>query len=1553
MSERKRRTPYTPEGRRSQRLMRLRKAWRILQSTQKIVAKTIKYSVVTVLSIIGLNFVLLQLPIYQTFLLGKALDYVSEKTGFQTTMRYIYIDIQRTYLTIEDFYLRDLQGDTLIYVEALQVDFSYTTLLQGGDITLEDVKLKEATVNLVTHQNTKQLNINEFVAQINALFSSDKPKDPNKKPVKFMIKQGALEDCHFRLYSELVPEHAGDYFDPQHFGVDQLNGRIRDLKVAGDTVRLQVIGLGAVEPQTKLRVKQLDMVFFLTKQTMQFNRLYLEANNTILRKSINFHYKHTSELADFVDKVTIVADLDQTVIDTDDLAIFAPVVKPYADVWRFDGRFKGRVGNFILQDFEASLGEATTLRGEAYLKGLPDMEQFYLQATLQNSQLLATDLYRFLEDPTPLALVANMGQIGFDATYEGTLSDFKTQAKLQTAAGSATADLQMNLRTQTYQTQLQTQALDLGTILGIPMVGGLTMAGDIKGKGFSAETADVVVNGQIGQLQYNGYNYEQMVVQGHFKRNFFEGTFEAQDPNLDLTLRGEINFAQDPSAPTMPQGKFDLITEIRHIDLQPLNFTPKPAIIEGLITAEMYGLTLDSLLGTVIIEDANLLYDNKGLEVGIAALYATRSLEADNRVFGFASDYAEGKIDGNFKPSQLIEDLQTILGEYFLLLQNRSDTLEKYYTSKNKPLEEATKKGLNKITQKQAIAEIEPYRVVFDLHLKNINQVLYLFSDQFELAKDARFGGTLSVGEKSVFSMYTRKRLDYLIASGQRFEQIDLQLYTEKDLYSRDVLAEGTLFSANQTLAGVAAKNMLLEFTWFNNRIDFNSHLYQDDSTQNSIQVEGELQFLTDSMLLHFATLDLRFLDERWSIDQQNQVLFTPTQTHFFDTRLYNRQNTDAQVAVKGFIDRQENDTLYVLINSLDLGKISSVTGTRIGGLVDADLELHNPTVAFDVEGELYIENVMIEEFLVGDVSAQMAWDNEETRLLLEAVIEYRNRKLLNLEGTIDIDRDEIDIKAKLGGLPINLAEPFARGLVSQMQGSAVGNLHIGGSLSAPVILGEANILNGALTVDYLNTRYRLGDEKIVFDVNAISFQNLKVIDQNEQAASVRGGIYHDSFRNILVDVKANYRNFLLLNKPEDLNELFFGTARATGQLIVSGFLDNLRIEVNARNERGTRIAMPLFGGYQQVEQKEYILFADPVDTDSTQLLPKKIDLGGLNLVFNLEVTPEARFEIIFDKQAGDIIRGAGNGKIQMEVTPDGDFKILGDYTITEGKYNFTLLNLVNKGFDIRRGSRITFNSDVFDTQLDITAVYPQRVTLSPLIDLGTVPDPENVEYRQKFQVDVLLALKGKMLEPEIALDIDLQRAYNTPNISLRQAVADLDSRVKVDEQERNKQVFSLIVLKRLASPNAFIGMGSAASGSLSELLSNQLSAWVSQVDENLELNLDLDASQLSVSYNLFNSRLKITREGSLSANQSQSELAAAVGDWTIEYMLTNDGKLRAKAYNRMNFNNPLGSINLSGNASTTAGFSLMYTQSFDRFWDIFRKRPRKKREISINKADE
>src|SRR5690606_40171197 len=224
---------------------------------------------------------------------------------------------------------------------------------------------------------------------------------------------------------------------------------------------------------------------------------------------------------------------------------------------------------------------------------------------------------------------------------------------------------------------------------------------------------------------------------------------------------------------------------------------------------------------------------------------------------------------------------------------------------------------------------------------------------------------------------------------------------------------------------------------------------------------------------------------------------------------------------------------------------------------------------------------------------------------------------------------------------------------------------------------------------------------------------------------------------------------------------------------------------------------------------------------DSTKALAiengkNRIDLRGINLNFDIDITPDAYTEIIFDLQAGDIIRGRGDGKINLKIDTNGDFNMFGNYEFVEGGYNFTLYNIINKEFSIHNGSTINWYGDPYEGILDIKASYQQMASLAPLLNVSE--DVElTAELKRRYPSEVILELDGPLLSPEIGFDINITNYpenATTPGggPSLGNAVDLFLSRINLDRQERERQVFSLIVLRQFSPENSFNTSGSFGS---------------------------------------------------------------------------------------------------------------------------------------------
>ncbi|MDH5598343.1 MAG: translocation/assembly module TamB domain-containing protein, partial [Cyclobacteriaceae bacterium] len=667
-------------------------------------------------------------------------------------------------------------------------------------------------------------------------------------------------------------------------------------------------------------------------------------------------------------------------------------------------------------------------------------------------------------------------------------------------------------------------------------------------------------------------------------------------------------------------------------------------------------------------------------------------------------------------------------------------------------------------------------------------------------------------------------------------------------------------------------------------------------------------------------------------------------------------------VDIEGSISRNTEDQLMVKMAQVDIRNINGFINKELSGLVDGTFNISGWYENFKIENELFIDELRINDFLVGDIYGQNVW-NKDTKLFdLNLTIGNDSIHTMSLKGTFNpAEKGSVAMDAELNYMNIDILEPFIEGYFSELEGYATGDFKISGPLFALNIDGTGFIEEGHMIINYLRTHYDF-DGDFTFSEDEIFISKIEIIDEANNHGELSGRIYHGGFQTMEVDLQGEFERLMILNTTPKDNDLFYGQGYATGNVSFTGPTSNLSISATAKSEKGTKIFIPI-GGLESVQKEDFISFVNFSDTTASRNKKEsieKLDLNGVKLDLNLDITPDAYCEIIFDIKAGDIIRGRGNGDLKLVIDTNGEFSMFGPLTIQEGWYNFTLYNIINKEFTIVPGGKITWYGDPYEGVMNLSASYDQLASFAPILNQDWVDSPD---LKRKYITRVMMGLSGPLLNPEIDFNISSENLPRNISVTGTGGTTSVDLNFefdsfikKIDEQELKRQVFSLIVLRKFSPPESF-NTGGALSNSVSELFSNQLSYWISQVDENLEIDFDVDLTsfdreafntfQLRLSYTFLDGRLRVTRDGSFVNHQNQVNVNSLAGDWLVEYLLRDDGKLRVRMYNKANYNNITSNIDIENRGANTTGFSLQYTQSFEEFFKemtrIFKKKEEKK----------
>ncbi len=190
------------------------------------------------------------------------------------------------------------------------------------------------------------------------------------------------------------------------------------------------------------------------------------------------------------------------------------------------------------------------------------------------------------------------------------------------------------------------------------------------------------------------------------------------------------------------------------------------------------------------------------------------------------------------------------------------------------------------------------------------------------------------------------------------------------------------------------------------------------------------------------------------------------------------------------------------------------------------------------------------------------------------------------------------------------------------------------------------------------------------------------------------------------------------------------------------------------------------------------------------QLLLHKNRQTGMEMNFDMQVTPDAEVQIIFDAKVGDVMKGRGTGDLNIVLSRKGGFSMTGDYIIEDGDYLFTLKNILNKSFSVENGGKISFKGDMDNAEIDLKAIYKIKTSLMPLTG------GSDETYSEREDVECQLSLTGKLFNPDVKLNIELPNSDEQKKAILRNKIS--------SEEELSRQFLYLLIMNSfLADPES------------------------------------------------------------------------------------------------------------------------------------------------------
>ena len=1452
----------------------------------KVLKRTFLGVILAIFLIFGTLSLVVQIPSVQLSLVNGVGSFLTERTGYDISVDKVslrWIDRGAFY----GFKVFDTHQNLMLGVKEIILDYDlYAWLKNRNPLVVNKVILDSAHVGLVKYSDKTGLNILDF---LNAL-----PSDTTKNQI-FTVDQLVLRSVNLMYENVQRDTLVRGLVDLNHLEIGIKEGRLNNIQLGRGELEVGKIAFVGYERRSGLVIANYESNLSFDQNELILKDLEFLSDSSNLKGDFQFSYSHPRDLANFLSLVDIKAELKESSIHNSD---FKKVNLNFPENYGkllLSSNLEGTVDRLTLKGLNFEFQNGLIFKGDAAFSGLPNIENTFMDIEVTELKYPLNLLGAAL--PSELT----KSEITYTGNLLGFIKDFVGKGRINTVLGEIDADINLkipaSISEMSYSGQLRSLEFDPSMFMdnGI-RVNKLRLVTSLNGKGIRKNNFELNTETTISSLELNEYNLGKIQISGDLRPSFY--SLGVNVNGLLGKLSGDILIDQQRNAEFA-----DINVAFDSLSLIELGLSKSQILSRFEVDASVRNLDWATAFGSVLVSDIEFMKGNESfyfddIDVKIDSL-------SDLKLYVKSSD-VEAKFHGPFDPqvvyNNLLDDFR-----YFSNFEGISGTAARSYSNSS-----------------------EPYSLDLSIEGNSLENLFELVGTPLHFSEDFNFLASIDYDSNSQYRLQIG--VDSILYKNRSFIDNSLSYEAVRSLEKRNILVNGQILSKKQSWDLVAnTQNFELDLLWINQDIDTKITL-EAPASQSKAVILSKARLHGDSITIRTNSEELNGFAKPWRIDSNNLATYKQGSWQFENC---SASSEDQEISFEGSIE-PISTRLDLAFENFQLSNISTIIPREFGGVLNGKATYYSDEeVGVSFNSNSTIMDLSFEDIHVGNLSGLANWDSELKAIDMDYQLVRENVETINLDGQINPrnDEDQIDLLLNFERANFNLIEPFFSSLVSNVSGFASGSIEIDGPLRNPTLEGKADFFEGRSTIDYLNTTYSFNGT-VDFSPGRLVFSDTEIIDRFGNKGDLSGIITHSGFKNPNFDIAFDYRNFELLNTVRSRDAYFYGNAFGTGEMSISGPSENIFIRSVIKSESNTRFFVPL-ENESATTSSEYISFKLPLDTETGDQTRYNV-LRGISMAFDIEVTPDAYTELIFNPRTGDIIRGRSKGSVQLNVNSSGELEMFGSLEVVEGAYNFTT-TIINKEFQIKPGGTISWLGDPYAGNLDLEASYRQ---IGDYYDWR--PDISNSGNSLKQPVLVVLDLDGPMLQPDIGFSLELE----DPNVLNN----DFDWRnlitaINNNEEELKRQVFGLLMLRKFLEENSFlVGSFTGLESSVSEFVSNQLSYWINQVDDNLEVSIDLNSLdfdalntfQLRLAYTFLDGRLRVSRGSGNTAviNQDQNSFSSIVGDWSVEYLLTEDGRFRVKAFSRPNQYQTVSSQNRE-----QVGASVQYIRTFDEFNDLINSR--------------
>ncbi|MDF9830720.1 translocation/assembly module TamB domain-containing protein [Parabacteroides sp. PF5-6] len=1412
-------------------------------------------------------------------------------------------------LVMEGVYLEDQKGKPLLEATHVSAGFKLLPILRGQYV-FTTVRLFGFDLHLEKETPQDKLNL-QFV--IDAFASRDTLKQQPEIDLRLnsvLLRRGNIT---YHVHSEkLTP----DRFNPKHIDIENISANISLKAFNKDSVNANIKKL-SFDEHSGFRLDKLSMNLVSNRDSAYIDHFEIRLPTTQLKidKAL-MDISRVDGLTTLFNDAPMELDIHSSSIGLKDLSPFIPAFSHFTDRIQLSAKASGTINNINLKQLTVKQDNHLFFDGQMEMKGITTPEDTYVFGKVNRMFVTKEGLHtlanNFSKEPLVLpAPVMRLGTVNFKGEISGFFDNLVAFGELSSDIGSLQTDMifgrdkEKNIAAYV-KGHAATSNLSLVDLFEENNPFGnarfsLTVDAIRPVKG----NAKVNVQGEIGEFEYKGYTYENILLSGNFNPNGVDGFIEINDPNGALRAEGILQNEGNNSV-------FNFTADLQHFRPDRLNLSDRfeEPELSLRLNADFTGNNIDYAQGQIILD--SLSFRTRPSDFFLEKMKIEASGHAEERRLTLSSDIVNGEIVGAYSFHTIIPSL--------------IHTFEAYLPTliKNRKREE----------------KIEENNFSILLTVENTEELSQTFKLPVTIVEQARISGHYN-------NRYDKFRIEawlpqfnlqnstfqsgYLSCENPK-DKVNLQLKAIN--YNKKGLENHLSFQAD---AGEDLINTLI--AWENNK----EQEYKAEFSASALFIEDlneeEKPELRTEISIHESPVVVN--DSLWLIDPSS-VTIKNQKVNIDNFMVAHNQQF---LHLDGTVSPDPTDTLYMNLQQMELSyifEILNIPVLQFGGQATGAFVVNDLYHSRMLHTDLMVENFSFNKVPLGLLNLYSEWDDSQQGILMLGSIYKNDSTWTDVNGYIFPikPKEGLSLHFDANDIDISFLQPFLNNVAQNVKGRGFGHVHLFGPFHELTAEGDAYVEEGGLGIEFLNTYYTFSDS-IHLDPSQIQIKEVTVYDKFGNTGKVNLDFNHKYFHDYDFTATIQANKILLYDQTEKNSPMIYGTAFGSGSGTIQGNENLINFDISVRSEPGT------FAGFNFMtnsasSEYDFITFIDkdrlpeattPTAPDSIRRRPANTDGAELRMNFQVDITPDATIELIMDPAAGDRIKGNTNGNLQIQYGTRSDLKMYGGLNIVQGNYNFSLQQLIYRDFKIRDGSTVSFQGDPFGATMNIDAIYSVTANIGDL-DQHLLQESDRVNV----PVNCVLKLDGMLQNPLISFDLELPGSNDEIERQVRSFIDTEDMMIR--------QVVYLMVLHKFYTPDYATTLyrtnefSAVASSAISSQLSNMLNTITDkvQIGTNIRTSQDrfddtevemLLSSQLLDNRLIFNGNFGYRNSISLQKN-------VFVGEFDLEYKLTPGGEVRLKAYNHAN-----DMYQYLKQSLFTQGVGILLKKDFTTLYDLFYRRRR------------